>query len=127
MTKFTIESWQESDICKESTNETTIRSATIKKHYIGVLQGNSITHYSLCYLPDGSAIFTGIEVFTGEYNNCNGQFALSHEGKFEKGEAKGSLTVVAGSGIGQLKTISGHAHFCAGEQSEHELHTSFTL
>ncbi|KAF7764766.1 hypothetical protein PCIT_b0830 [Pseudoalteromonas citrea] len=127
MSKFTIESWQESDVIKGKDTEASIRSAVIKKHYVGVLNGTSVTHYSLCYLPNGCATFTGIEVFSGQYQTCEGHMSLLHEGRFQNGEAKGTLSVIAGSGTEQLKTISGTAHFCAGDQSEHELHTHFSL
>ena len=127
MSKFTIESWQESDVMKGKNTQASLRSAVIKKHYAGVLQGTSITHYSLCYLPNGSATFTGIEVFTGQYQAYEGSISLVHEGLFEHGEAKGTLSIIEGSSTEQLKTISGTAHFCAGEQKEHELHTHFSL
>lgn len=127
MTKFTIANWQEREVSIGNNNKSLIRSATIKKRYTGVLQGDSVTHYSLYYFNERHALFSGLETFTGQYQNLAGQFVLHHEGHFKHAEANASLTILPGSGTEQLRSITGTAYFIAGHQKEHELHIKFTI
>lgn len=77
----------------------------------GDLEGEATLEYIMVYLPDGSATCLGLEQVTGRLGDRSGTFVLRHEGKFESMTAKGSFTVVPGSGTGELKGLRGEGYF----------------
>jgi hypothetical protein len=77
----------------------------------GDIEGEATLEYVMVYLADGSATCVGIEQVTGRLGDRSGSFVLRHEGRFEAMTAKGSFTVVPGSGTGDLKGLRGEGHF----------------
>jgi hypothetical protein len=55
----------------------------------------------------GNGGYVAIEQVTGTLNGHNGTFALQHSGTMEGGSYKLSVTVVPGSGSGQLTGLAG--------------------
>jgi len=58
-------------------------------------------------LATGNAGYVAIEQVSGTLSGHTGSFALQHIGSMEAGNYKLSVTVVPGSGTGQLKGIAG--------------------
>jgi Protein of unknown function (DUF3224) len=70
----------------------------------------------MMYRTDGTASFVGLEQVTGSIGGRSGSFALQHSGTFEGGMAKVILSVVPGSGTGDLSGMTGEGGFNVGHQ-----------
>lgn len=55
----------------------------------------------------GSAGYVAIEAVTGTLDGKHGSFALQHSGVMDQSGVRMTVTVVPGSGTGELKGISG--------------------
>ncbi len=67
----------------------------------------------MIYAEDGSASFVGLERVKGDLTGKKGSFVLQHVGRFADGAAKGTVTVVPGSGTGELVGLSGNGELLA--------------
>jgi hypothetical protein len=78
------------------------------------------------YDGDGwnSADYVGFEHVSGRHGDRSGTFVLRHTGTFAGGEARASVTVVPGSGTGELRGLRGEGSFVAGHNVQP---TPFTL
>jgi hypothetical protein len=75
----------------------------------------------MMYRDDGSAAFTGLERVVGTVGSRSGSFVLQHSGTFERGVAKVTLSVVPGSGIGELRGMKGKGEFAVGHQQPYNM------
>jgi hypothetical protein len=117
---FTLKSWDEKNYDEiEGTPKLTRVSAT--KSYKGDIEGEGKLEYLMMYRTDGSASFIGLERVTGSVGGRSGSFVLQHSGTFEGGVAKVTLSVVPGSGIGDLRGMSGEGGFDAGHQQPYAM------
>ena len=112
---FTLKSWDEKAYDEmEGAPKLTRVSAT--KSYHGDIEGEGKLEYLMMYRTAGSASFIGLERVTGSVSGRSGSFVLQHRGAFEGGIAKVTLSVVPGSGTGDLHSMSGEGGFDAGHQ-----------
>jgi len=112
---FGIKSWDEKTYNEiEGAPKLTRVSAT--KSYQGDIEGEGKLEYLMMYRTAGSASFMGLERVTGSVGGRSGSFVLQHSGTFEDGVAKVILSVVPGSGTGDLRGMSGEGGFNAGHQ-----------
>jgi hypothetical protein len=109
---FSITGWDEAPYNEEEAGPKLTR-ATISKSFTGDLEGDAKTEYLMMHRADGTATFVGLERITGKLGERSGSFVMRHEGVFEGGAASAECTVVAGSGTGDFKGISGHGSFQA--------------
>jgi len=65
-----------------------------------------------------------MERVVGRVGGRSGSFVLQHSGAFENGAAKGTLSVVPGSGTGDLRDLRGEGGYVA---QEGQSKTPFTL
>ena len=79
----------------------------IQKIYSGDLVGSGIGQMISKRTDGGSAVYYAIEEFTGNINGKNGAFTLIHKGLMNKESQSLDVTIMEGSGEGELKTISG--------------------
>jgi hypothetical protein len=70
------------------------------------------------YYGATSVSFIGLERVTGRLGDRSGTFVLEHKGVFADDEAKGTFTVVAGSGTGELRGLHGTGNLGAPRGSE---------
>lgn len=87
--------------------------AKVDKVYAGDVTGTSVTQWLMAYGDDGSATFVGLERIRATIGKRTGTITLRHVGSFAEGVAKAELTVVAGSGSGDLAGITGSGDFVA--------------
>ena len=66
------------------------------------------------YTEDGSARFVGLERIKGQLEARSGSFVLQHIGTFESGIVRAALTMVSGSGTGELSGLKGEGSIEAG-------------
>jgi hypothetical protein len=112
---FGLESWDEKTYSEiEGAAKLTRVSAT--KSYKGDIEGEGKLEYLMMYRTAGSASFIGLERVTGSVGGRSGSFVLQHSGTFEGGVAKVILSVVPGSGTGDLRGMSGEGGFSVGHQ-----------
>jgi len=72
----------------------------------------------MAYGDDGSAAFVGLERVVGKIGDRSGTFVLQHTGTFDGKIAKADLSVVPGSGTGDLAGMTGRGSFEAGMGSD---------
>jgi hypothetical protein len=112
---FGIKSWDEKTYSEiEGAPKLTRVSAT--KSYQGDVEGEGKLEYLMMYRSAGSASFMGLERITGSIGGRSGSFVLQHSGTFEDGVAKVTLSVVPGSGTGDLRGMKGDGGFSVGHQ-----------
>jgi hypothetical protein len=117
---FGIKSWDEKTYNEiEGAPKLTRVSAT--KSYQGAREGDGKLEYLMMYRTAGSASFMGLERVTGSIGGRSGSFVLQHTGTFEGGVAKVTLSVVPGSGTGDLRGLSGEGRFSVGHQPPYSM------
>lgn len=85
-----------------------ISRMSIDKQFHGDLEATSMGEMLSAGDPaKGSAGYVAIEQVTGTLQGRSGSFALQHSGTMDRGGRQLSVTIVPGSGTGQLAEISG--------------------
>ncbi len=75
----------------------------------------------MAYRPDGTADFVGMEMVEGKVDGRSGTFVLQHTGIYEGGVAKITMSVVRGSGTGELHGLHGSATISVGHDKTHDM------
>ena len=113
--KFTgkIEDWNETTIAEiEAGGKLT--QASVKQSFAGDLEGDGSVDWLMCYRPDQTAEFVGMQRVVGRIGDRAGSFVmLQTDGTFDGKVAKGKLTIVPGSGTDELAGLSGSGEFNA--------------
>ncbi len=108
---YSIQSWDQQVYGVE---EPTLVRATVGVHFEGGLQGEASIEYLMTNLPDGSARYIGQIRFTGTIGGREGSVIFHELGEYSDGAlACGTLTIVPGSGTGQLAGIRGEGAYMA--------------
>jgi hypothetical protein len=76
--------------------------------------------------PDQSGAYAALERVRGAVNGRTGTFALVHRGVMDRGAQDLSITVVPGSGTGDLTGIAGVFHLTIAD-GEHRYDLEYTL
>jgi hypothetical protein len=88
--------------------------ASVAQALSGGIEGEAAAEWLMCYRPDETADFVGLQRVTGRIGDREGSFVLVHSGGSFDGEAAtAELTVVAGSGTGELEGLRGSGGFTA--------------
>jgi hypothetical protein len=120
---FKIDGWDETSYA-EIDGGGKLTQADVKQVFSGDLQGEGTVQWLMCYRPDETADFVGMQHISGQLGGRSGSFVLLQtDGSFDGGEARGSLAVVPGSGTGELQGLRGTGEFSAPRGGE----TSLTL
>jgi len=92
----------------DATTGTYIGRFGLDKHFHGDLEGPSKGEMLASGNPaTGAAGYVAIEQITGNLQGHTGSFALQHLGTMEQGKFHLTVTVVPGSGTGDLTGIAG--------------------
>jgi hypothetical protein len=83
------------------------------QRFTGEIEGDGSVEWLMCYLPDGSATFVGLQRIDGSVGGHTGSFILQAAGTHDGTQSKASWSVVAGSGMGELAGITGEGSFHA--------------
>ena len=91
-----------------------ITKATITFAFKGQIEGTASVEYLMFYKDydekdphKSTANYVGLIRLQGKLNAKVGSFVMEDKGTFEAGTARSSLTIVPGSGTGELKGITG--------------------
>ena len=110
--KFEVQSWEENAYL-ELEGDAKLTRASVGQGFTGDLEGEGSVEWLMCYREDKTAEFVGLQRFVGRLGSRSGSFVMRTQGSFDGSEAKGSLTVVAGSGTQELSAITGTGSFAA--------------
>jgi hypothetical protein len=115
---FKIEGWDESAFSEEEDGRK-LTQASVKQSFSGDIEGEGSVEWLMCYRPDETAEFVGLQRIDGRLGGRTGSFVLLQtDGSFDGTEAKGQLSVVPGSGTGELSGLRGQGQFSAPRASE---------
>jgi hypothetical protein len=117
---FALNAWDEKPY-NEMNGLPKLTRASVTKSYQGDITGEGTLEYLMMYRDDGSASFIGLERVVGSLGGRSGSFVLQHSGTFEGGVAKVILSVVPGSGTGDLRGMRGEGGFNAGHQQPYAM------
>jgi len=79
----------------------------IKKTYLGDMNGSGIGQMISKRTENGTAVYCAIEEFSGSVKGKSGGFTLVHIGHMSKESQLLEVTILEGSGTGELQNISG--------------------
>ena len=115
---FKIEGWDESAYSEQEDGRK-LTQASVKQSFTGDIEGEGSVEWLMCYRPDQTAEFVGLQRIDGRLGGRSGSFVLLQtDGSFDGTEAKGQLSVVPGSGTGELSGLRGQGQFSAPRASE---------
>jgi hypothetical protein len=103
---FTVASWDENTY-QELSDNGKLTKATVTFGLTGDLAGEATWDAVMCYRPDGTATYTGMQRVDGQLGGVDGSFVVRADGDFVNGEARSRWQVIAGSGTGGLSGLTG--------------------
>ena len=83
------------------------------QRFSGDIQGQGSVEWLMCYLPDGSASFAGLQRIDGSVGGRSGTFVMQASGSHDGSRSKATWSVIAGSGTNGLAGIRGEGSFDA--------------
>ncbi len=79
----------------------------IRKTYIGDMNGSGTGQMIGKRTETGAAVYFAIEEFSGSVGGKSGAFTLVHQGRMDTKSQSLEITILEGSGSGELQNISG--------------------
>jgi hypothetical protein len=119
---FELTSWNE-EAYEQIDESRKLTRASVTQRFTGGIEGDGSVEWLLCYRPDGTADWVGMQQITGEVGGRTGRFVLQTAGTFDGGAARGDWSVVPGSGTGELDSLRGEGHM----EAPHGSRASFVL
>lgn len=110
--KRIVKNWTEAPY-DELTGSPVLTRSCVSNVFRGDIDGESWEEYLLLRRDDGSSSFVSLERFVGTLGDRAGSFVVQGVGTFEYGVASGRLTIVPGSGTGELAGLRGEGEFVA--------------
>jgi hypothetical protein len=111
--KFKVAGWDERTYA-EIEDGRKLTQASVKQAFSGDIEGDGSVEWLMCYRPDETAEFVGLQRIDGRIGERSGSFVLLQTaGVFDGKEARGELSVVPGSGTGELRGLRGEGEFSA--------------
>ncbi len=107
---FQVTGWDEQTFVELDGNGK-LTQATVQQAISGDIEGSSDVRWLMAYTADDRAEFVGVQTVTGALADKSGSFVLRSVGTFDGKQAVGDLTVVEGSGTGDLAGIAGTGTF----------------
>lgn len=101
--------------------------ASVTNAFHGDIEGQGTLEYLMIYHDDESATFVGLEQVVGQVGGRAGSFVLQHTGTYRDGTANATLTVVPGSGTGELAGLAGEGNLVAQHGPSANYSLTFTL
>ncbi len=119
-------SWDESSF-SEIEGGPKLTRALVAGTYSGDIAGTTTILFIMYYPDSASARFSGLERVAGRIGERVGSFVLRHEGTFSDGEARTILTIVPGSGTGELRGLRGEGLSVAPVGATATIHLDYDL
>jgi hypothetical protein len=110
---ITIQNWDEQPYTEVDGGGKLTR-ASVAQALSGDIEGEAAVEWLMCYRPDQTADFVGLQRVTGRLGEREGSFVLVHSGgSFDGAAATAELAVVEGSASGELEGLRGSGAFSA--------------
>lgn len=129
---FEIKSWDENTWDGRPHKDVTGAKQTyavVKELFHGVIEGESDAHSVMSYRDDNSANYVGLQTVSGKVGGRSGSFVMQSVGAYDPktGIAQTTLTIIPGSGTGDLKGLTGKGTYTAahGDQQPYTLDYDF--
>jgi hypothetical protein len=103
---FKYTSWDE-NAYEELSNGRRLTRASVAQALSGDIEGEGSAEWLMCYRPDKTATFVGLQRLTGRLGDRDGSFVVESHGTFDGELARGRWTIVPGSGTDELRDIQG--------------------
>jgi Protein of unknown function (DUF3224) len=124
---FKIEDWDEKPYA-EMEDGRKLAQASVRQALSGEIEGEGEVEWLMCYRPDRTADFVGLERIVGRIGDRSGSFVALHtSGSFDGTVARSELSVVPGSGTGELQGLRGSGEFTAPHGGEPSLTLDYDL
>jgi hypothetical protein len=107
---FTITSMGEEPY-QESGDGPKLTRANGSQAFAGDIEGEGSVEWLMCYAPDGTARFIGLQRIAGTLDGRTGSFVIEAAGDHDGRQSKGTWNVIAGSGTGDLSGLRGTGTF----------------
>ncbi len=117
---FLVASWNE-DTYEELDSGRGLTQAIVTLNFSGAIEGDGSVRWLMAYRDDGTASFVGLARIKGAVDGRSGTFVLENTGNFDGMVARGSWSVVEGSGTGELQGITGTGGFEAAQEATYTL------
>ncbi len=98
----------------------------IKKTYLGDMTGSGTGQMISKRTENGAAVYYAVEEFSGAVKGKSGGFTLLHKGHMNKESQSLEVTILEGSGSGELQSISG-SMLIVQDASGHRYELTFEL
>lgn len=98
----------------------------LAKTFHGGIEGAAAGEMLATMAPERSGAYAALERVTGSVDGQAGSFALIHRGLMDKGAQDLTITIVPGSGTGDLTGIAGVFHLTI-EDGEHRYDLEYSL
>lgn len=96
--------------------------------YTGIIEGQGTIQLLFANNSNNQGVFVALEKITGQVEGRSGSFVFQHMGTFGYGPALITMTVVPGTGTGDLSGLSGQATMEFTEHLEHyPIHFQYTF
>ena len=119
---FEVLSWDE-NAYEDGEDGRKLTEAVVGQRFEGGLEGEGQARWLMCYRPDGTAAFVGLQRVDGAIAGRRGAVVFETAGSFDGQVARWSAEVVENSGTGELEGLAGGGTFEAPMGSA----ASFTL
>lgn len=87
--------------------------ASVTQTFTGDIDGDGAVEFLMAYSAADAADYVGVQRISGRVGRREGTFVLTSTGTFDGTAAKGTWTVVEGSGTGRLAGLTGSGTFDA--------------
>jgi uncharacterized protein DUF3224 len=123
---FKIKSWDE-DRYDELGDGAGLARASVTQAFFGDIEGDGSVQWLMCYRPDKTADFVGLQRLTGTIGGRSGTVVLRTAGVFDGSAARGEWSIVPGSGTDELEGVSGDGGFTAPHGGEPAAHLDYAF
>jgi Protein of unknown function (DUF3224) len=120
---FKIDSWDE----EPHGDEGGLARAVVEQTFSGDIEGSGRAEWLMWYRADKTADFAGYLRVDGGVGGRSGSVVFQSTGAFDGSEAAGPLTIVPGTGTGELAGITGEGTMLADDAGNHTLTLDYVL
>lgn len=124
--EFSITSWDENTY-QDIEGGGKLTRAAVTGSFGGDVTGTGDFQWLMCYRPDGSANFVGLQRIEGALDGRSGSFVVESVGAFDGARAAGTWRVLPGSGTGELTDLRGDGGFDAPMGSTASFHLNYQV
>jgi hypothetical protein len=103
---FEVTSWSE-EPAEGLDGTAKVTRATFGQRFSGGIEADTVADVVMTYREDGTADYLGFQRVLGELDGRKGSFVLQSIGAFDGQVARADVTVVPGSGTGDLAGLRG--------------------